>query len=623
MKISVVIPVYNAEKTITKLLDSIENQSYKNYEIIIINDGSTDKTGDILKKYENDYIRIINKNNEGVGRARKLGFQYVTGDLVFFCDSDDYLIDDNVFEKIVNIFKTKNIDILMFDVLDILPNDKKIVSCFSKNFKSGLHDINEINDCFLYGPLFLKIFKSSKLTYDCFSDDNNFEDTYTTYKYLNNCNNFYYVKDVFYVYDETANKKSLTKEKNIDKFIRTIDLIVKMCLESKLEYSCCVSAFNYYIYLISLIDKETSWKYDKVNELKKQMLKLEKIFISKFNFIKATQTDENIQKYYNYKYKNVNKKIFIVDGISTSGKSTISEKIYTFLKLNNINAKWIHEESSNMLNLNLELPRYEVIDKKLLKKEMEILIQKWKGFYNYIKKDNDIYILDSNFFKNIHDYLLYNNISEEEIISYYNRIIDVFENDDVHFILLERKNVKKSFISAYFNRGEFWTTHHKKHIMKKIMSSKKTNICEEEIYNYEVEYQKLIIKIVQQFNICKTRIVTDEEEWDKYVSIILDEYFLSKVQDCNLAFDYNKYIGKFSCENWESQIYYDEHTNQLFLNLFWPRIELKYLGNDIFKLDKFPLYLRYYHDKIVFFGELEWEMKDKDFVKIQSKILKK
>lgn len=132
MKISVIIPVYNAEKTIERLLNSVISQTYKNYEVIIINDGSTDKTESIISRYNSSNIKIISNVNEGVGIARKIGFENATGDLVFFCDSDDYIPENNIFEKINEKFIKNNIDILMFDVLDITDKENKVVNCFSK-----------------------------------------------------------------------------------------------------------------------------------------------------------------------------------------------------------------------------------------------------------------------------------------------------------------------------------------------------------------------------------------------------------------------------------------------------------------------------------------------------------
>lgn len=312
MKISIIIPAYNAEKTIERLLKTILKQTYKNYEIIIINDGSTDNTEKILEKYKtNENIKIISKPNEGVGKARKIGFQEATGDLLFFCDSDDFLPKKNVLEKIDNKFNKNNIDILMFDVIDISKNKTKIVNSFSKNINPGLHKIEDINDFFLFGPLFFKIFKKDKMNDNCFVDFNNFEDTYTTYKYLNNCINFYYENEPYYVFDEKANPQSLTKIQKIDKFIGTVDLIEAIYNQSKLKSSCQISSFNYYVYLISLINKHKEWDENKVCELKSKMKKLENIFEKNHELIENTQPKQSIEKYLNFKNeydKNLNNK---------------------------------------------------------------------------------------------------------------------------------------------------------------------------------------------------------------------------------------------------------------------------------------------------------------------------
>jgi len=74
-KVSIIIPMYNCEKTITKCIDSIINQSYKELEIIAINDGSKDNTLEIVKNIKDERIKIINKKNEGVSATRNLGIK--------------------------------------------------------------------------------------------------------------------------------------------------------------------------------------------------------------------------------------------------------------------------------------------------------------------------------------------------------------------------------------------------------------------------------------------------------------------------------------------------------------------------------------------------------------------
>lgn len=605
MKISVIIPAYNAEKTIERLLNSIISQTYKNYEVIIINDGSTDKTESIISRYNSSNIKIISNVNEGVGIARKIGFENATGDLVFFCDSDDYIPENNIFEKINEKFIKNNIDILMFDVLDITDKENKVVNCFSKKIEKGIHRIEEIDNCFLFGPLFLKVFRKEKLDKNCFIEYDNFEDTYTTYKYLNNCSNFYYEKDIYYAFDETANLQSLTKIKNIDKFIKTIDLIKLIYKESKLKKSCCISTFNYYLYLISLVQKNKNWDKKKLEELKQKMIELEKIFLKNFEIIQKTQSQENIKKYIQYKN---DKKIILIDGISTTGKSTISDGIFNSFKMNGISVKWLHEERLNDINLTLNLPKHESIENDRLIEEMNNLYKRWFYFINNIKNDNVTYILDSNFFKNIHDYMLNSNLSIVEIKKYYNQLIDLFEIQKIYFIFLKRNNIKKSFEDAFKNRGFFWESHFKKHLYEKLRMSINDD-SSEKIYEYEQKYQELIESIFDNFKVDKTKIITDEEKWDEYLEYIMNDlglFYYDEIQD---NYDYDKYLGNYSYENWNINIYYDNQKKKMFLSAFWPSIELKYLGNDTFKLKRFPLQMHFIDNKIMFEGDLIWDMK--------------
>lgn len=622
MKISIIIPVYNAEKTIERLLESINIQTYKNYEIIVVNDGSTDKTEEILLKYKNDKMKLISKKNEGVGEARKIGFENAIGDLIFFCDSDDYLPNKNVLDKINNKFRENNIDILMFDAIDIKNNEKKVVNCFSNEFSSGMHKIEEIDKSFLFGPLFLKIFKKEKLNSNCFIQYNNFEDTYTTYKYLNGCSNFYYEKDIYYVYDETSNENSLTKKIYIDKFIDTVDLIEIIYNESNLKESCCISTFNYYLYLVCLIEKHLEWNKQKVLELKTKMEKLEKIFLNNFELIQNVFSTDCIKKYINYKYDNNKKKIILIDGISTTGKSTISDKLNNYFIKNNLKVKWLHEESFNDINLNLDLPKHKIIEIDVLRMEMKKLLERWESFYDKIKNDDITYILDSNFFKNIHDYMLFSDLELEEIKEYYNRLINIFEKGKMEFVFLKRNHIKESFENAFKNRGSFWETHYKIH-MNEISKNIIKNGEECIFYKYEQLYQDFIEKLFDQFEIDKLKISTDDENWDEYINIILNKLNLKQTLNEEYRFDYQNYVGSYSCEDWQVEINYDEIEDKMFLSVFWPKIELIYRGNNTFKLDKFPLQLQFIDDKIIFTGDLIWNMKNKEFKKVNNRILKK
>ncbi len=114
-KLSIVIPVYNVEYYIAQCLESILNQSFKDLEIICVNDGSTDNSLSVLQDYKAKYGRIIiiDKKNEGSGIARNAGLSIAKGEYVYYVDGDDW-IEDNALEKIIVKADKLNTDILIF-----------------------------------------------------------------------------------------------------------------------------------------------------------------------------------------------------------------------------------------------------------------------------------------------------------------------------------------------------------------------------------------------------------------------------------------------------------------------------------------------------------------------------
>lgn len=111
-KVSVIIPAYNAEKYLTECIDSVLAQTYKNVELIIVNDGSIDGTKAILESYQQKHanIQVIHTDNGGVSRARNVGLDNATGEWIMFLDSDDLLVA-NAIEILLNDIKDKGADL--------------------------------------------------------------------------------------------------------------------------------------------------------------------------------------------------------------------------------------------------------------------------------------------------------------------------------------------------------------------------------------------------------------------------------------------------------------------------------------------------------------------------------
>ena len=133
MKYSIVITTYNREKYITKCLDSIVNQTVKNFTVVIIDDGSTDKTKEIVASYQKKYkyIEYYYKKNTGVADSRNYGIRKVKTPYFLFVDSDDYI----AFDLMETIQKYDNYDILSFQAYKVLENGEIIAKMEKLEFK--------------------------------------------------------------------------------------------------------------------------------------------------------------------------------------------------------------------------------------------------------------------------------------------------------------------------------------------------------------------------------------------------------------------------------------------------------------------------------------------------------
>lgn len=125
--ISIIIPVFNSEKTLKKCISSILSQSYKNLDIIIINDGSTDNSDEICKDYQKKDKRInyIIQKNSGVSSARNNGLSNAKGDFITFIDSDDWVEEDYI-ESLINLLIKNNADVITSSAIDF--TDDKIIN---------------------------------------------------------------------------------------------------------------------------------------------------------------------------------------------------------------------------------------------------------------------------------------------------------------------------------------------------------------------------------------------------------------------------------------------------------------------------------------------------------------
>ena len=132
--ISVIIPVYNGEKYIKKCLDSVVNQTKKEIEILVINDGSTDKTESIIKSFKDSRIKYFKNTNHGIGYTRNFGISKSSGKYIMFLDSDDYM-SENECELLYNKCIKDDLDISICDFYRVYKKD--LVAVELPNFKNA------------------------------------------------------------------------------------------------------------------------------------------------------------------------------------------------------------------------------------------------------------------------------------------------------------------------------------------------------------------------------------------------------------------------------------------------------------------------------------------------------
>lgn len=277
--ISIIIPVYNVEKYIEECLNSIIKQTYKNIEIILVDDGSTDRSGIICDQYAkiDKRINVLHKENFGVSNARNTGLRLKKGKYFIFIDSDDWL-EPNMIESLYNNLKNNQVDISICNYYinstkrktDI--QNKKLIKNNLKEMYENLFDENSFG-----GYLWNKLIKSN-IADNLFLDEDIKieEDVIFLINILKGCNSIYYDPNIIlYHYRKRENSavnfnyapKDLTKLKSLE-----IKLDIKQRFQlknlDKLEFDY-VFLLNQAIYIM----KKNNIKNDKLKIKIKQMRK--------------------------------------------------------------------------------------------------------------------------------------------------------------------------------------------------------------------------------------------------------------------------------------------------------------------------------------------------------------
>lgn len=269
--ISVIIPVYNVEKYISECLESLINQTYKNLEIILINDGSRDNSGAICDKYKekDSRIKVIHKENGGVSLARNSGLEIAKGDYIAFVDGDDYL-DKEYFEKLLKILKEKQVEIVLCGFNKVYDNNTEKVTK-GKNLvmrkEEFLKDILNVQGG--AGIVHSKLWKKEAMQGIKFDKEIKIgEDSFFCIQAVKNVNNVYVLDEALYNYRFNNTSAVRKYKKDFPDLCLTSMQIAKKYIEKEYKDNREITRkFNNYIaYHILLII--VNYCFNNENQLK-------------------------------------------------------------------------------------------------------------------------------------------------------------------------------------------------------------------------------------------------------------------------------------------------------------------------------------------------------------------
>lgn len=229
--ISVIVPVYNAENHIENCIKSILKQTYQDFELILIDDGSIDKSLKICEKYvkQNKKVRVISQTNRGVSETRNVGLRNARGEYIQFVDSDDE-IEPKMLEFMVAEMQDTDVDMVICGYNEIMPQQTNIVV----PEKEGIIDIQELNNFypnifekFLLNAVWNKLYKKVKIKNLFLKDLSMGEDLIFNLEYMKHIGKISFIARPLYQYYVYEN--SLTRKVRKDH----IDIAEKIYLESK------------------------------------------------------------------------------------------------------------------------------------------------------------------------------------------------------------------------------------------------------------------------------------------------------------------------------------------------------------------------------------------------------
>ncbi len=229
IKVSIIVPVYNVENYVGKCLQSLVNQTLEGIEIIVVNDGSTDNSKELIKKFMKENISsniiYVEKENGGLSDARNYGMKYAKGEYIAFLDSDDY-VENTMYEKLYNKAISENADYVECDFYWVYPNKKKEDKGFRYTNKKEMFVHARV---VAWNKLIKRDVIKEKFPYGM-----HYEDVEFFYKLLPNITKFAFVEEPLIYYIQREN--SLVNKQGIEtaQIFEVLDNVIKYYKEKDL-----------------------------------------------------------------------------------------------------------------------------------------------------------------------------------------------------------------------------------------------------------------------------------------------------------------------------------------------------------------------------------------------------
>lgn len=285
--LTVVIPVYNVEKYLKRCIESILIQEWKNYDILLVDDGSTDSSPQICDDYAKvyDFISVIHKKNGGLSEARNTGISHAKGDYVYFPDSDDWL-EPQTFKELADVLESQEFDIVSFNREFVKGEEDTIVSdpLVTQVYEGKYAFVQMLKHSYITGFANDKIYKKSLFIDNniSFPKGKYYEDLGTNYKLFLSAENVFATNQKYYHY-LIDNPDSITQSWNEQKFSDMFefykDIFYSDFVRSRLNQEELQTSQLYYVnglihILASLYKSKLDKKYiDITNQVKQELLK--------------------------------------------------------------------------------------------------------------------------------------------------------------------------------------------------------------------------------------------------------------------------------------------------------------------------------------------------------------